>query len=120
MGGQICPDTVGVRECRRDLAAVLRHVERLKPAIAPSEHLALGERPGRPVFQVAHASRAALSFVKNALSSAPEAASLKPVNVPSPAISFAVRMNPPQAERASAPPTLMRRTPMPARSFTEW
>ena len=31
-----------------------------------------------------------------------------------------MRMKPPQAERASAPPTLMRRTPMPARSLTVW
>ena len=54
------------------------------------------------------------------LSSPPFAASLKPSNEPCSAIAFAVRMKPPQAERASAPPTLMRRTPMPARSVTVW
>jgi len=33
-------------------------------------------------------------------------------------ICFAARMKPPQAERASEPPTLMRRTPIAARSLT--
>src|SRR6185295_18726429 len=107
-------------ERRRDVGAVLGNLERLQPAIAPFQHLALGKRARRPVFQVAHASRAALSLEKNAFSSAPEAASLKPVNVPCSAISFAMRMKPPQAERASAPPTLIRRTPIAARSLTEW
>src|SRR5438067_789979 len=106
-------------EGRRDVTSMLRHIERLQPAVAPVQDLALGKRRRRPVFQVAHASRAALSLEKNAFSSAPEAASLKPANVPCSAISFAIRMKPPQAERASAPPTLMRRTPIAARSLTE-
>jgi hypothetical protein len=50
-------------------------------------------------------------------SSRPFAASLKPSKRPSSAISFAVRMNPPHAERASAPPTLTRLTPSASASF---
>ena len=41
-----------------------------------------------------------------------------PVNVPSVAISAAARRNPVQAARASAPPTLMRRTPASASALT--
>src|SRR4051812_14102139 len=120
MRRQISPGVISARQRGPELAAVLAYIKWLQPTVAALQHLALWERPRRPVNENAHALRAGLSLVKMPLSSAPEAASLKPVNVPSPAISFAIRMKPPQAERASAPPTLMRRTPMLARSATEW
>ncbi len=44
--------------------------------------------------------------------------SWKPVNVPASAISRATSRNPPQAARASVPPTLIRRTPSAAASAT--
>ncbi len=50
--------------------------------------------------------------------SAEEAAPARPVNVPSPAISVAARIKPAHAILASAPPTLIRRTPTAARSAT--
>src|SRR6185503_15951011 len=118
-GRQPGPHVIGAEDRRRDLGAVARNVERLEPAVAPFQHLALRKRWRRPVGEVVHASRAALSLVKKPLSSPLLAASLKPANEPC-SISFAMRMKPPQAERASAPPTLMRRTPMLARSLTVW
>ncbi len=51
------------------------------------------------------------SPAKMEFSSWPGAASLNPSNFPSATSNFAARMNPPQAERASAPPTLTRLTP---------
>src|SRR3954454_23680099 len=119
MRRQIGPHVVRARQRGPEVGAVPRQVERLEPAVAALQHLALRERPRRPVRKIAHAPGAALSLVKNALSSPPFAASLKPVNVTCWAISFAMRMKPPQAERANAPPTLMRRTPIAARSEIE-
>jgi indolepyruvate ferredoxin oxidoreductase, alpha subunit len=58
------------------------------------------------------------SYLRPLTMSAPGAASAKPLKLPGPAISCAMRMKPPQAERASAPPTLMRRTPSSVRSRT--
>ena len=46
------------------------------------------------------------------------AASAKALKLPASMICFAARMNPPHAERASDPPTLMRRTPSSAQSLT--
>src|SRR6185369_6300759 len=117
---QIGPHIMRARERGRDVGAVFAHIERLQPPVIALERLARRKRRRRPARQLSHDSRAALSLVKKPFSSPPFAASLKPANVPCSAISFAMRMKPPQAERASAPPTLMRRTPIAARSETEW
>src|SRR5216684_2742257 len=58
------------------------------------------------------------SWRKKPLSSANGTASARASKVPASAMARAARMKPPQAARASAPPTLMRRTPISARSFT--
>ena len=51
-------------------------------------------------------------------SALPEAASANPSNLPCAASIWAEHMKPPHAERARAPPTLMRRTPNAAMSAT--
>src|SRR5262245_12842733 len=58
------------------------------------------------------------SSAKNLLSSALLTRPPKPSNLPSLAISVATLMKALIATRASEPPTLMRRTPIPARSLT--
>src|SRR5688572_17140965 len=61
---------------------------------------------------LAHAGREALLFAANApLISGNGTARARAANVPCLAISRAASRNPPQAARASAPPTLIRRTP---------
>src|SRR4051812_3154474 len=115
---QIVPNLIRTRQRCREIIAVSCDFKRLKPAIAPLQNFAVRKRRRGPVLQIAHASRAALSLLKKPLSSPPFAASLKPSNEPCSAIDLAVRMKPPQAERASAPPTLMRRTPIAAMSAT--
>src|SRR5712692_3946462 len=58
------------------------------------------------------------SWRKKPLSSANATASARASKLPASAMARAARTKPPQAARASAPPTLMRRTPISARSFT--
>src|SRR5665213_2097910 len=75
--------------------------------------------PGLRMNVVAHGLvRRARSSWKNLLSSAFVIMPAKPSNLPSLAISVAVLMKACMATRASEPPTLMRRTPMSARSAT--
>src|SRR6185437_1213499 len=75
--------------------------------------------PGLRMDVVTHGLiRRARSSRKNLLSSAFVIMTAKPSNVPSLAISVAVLMKACVATRASEPPTLMRRTPMSARSLT--
>src|SRR6202034_3287764 len=73
-------------------------------------------------FRIGHGSRHQLSFLrsslKNLFSSGLLTRPAKPSNLPSWAISVAVLMNACMATRASEPPTLMRRTPIPAMSPT--
>ena len=57
------------------------------------------------------------SSLKNLFSSGLEISPAKPSNLPSLAISVAVRMKACMATRASEPPTLIRRTPIAARSL---
>src|SRR5437588_7445510 len=66
----------------------------------------------------AHGRPRSRSFRKKPLRSATAAASANASKLPVSAMARAARMKPPQAARASAPPTLMRRTPSSARSLT--
>src|SRR5215510_3259604 len=84
--------------------------EPLDPAVAAVERY----RPG-----AAHRHRFFKSSLKKRLSSALGTVPLKLANLPVSAISRADRMMAVQATRASVPPTLILRTPSPARSSTE-
>src|SRR5215469_5290484 len=84
-------------------------------------------RDGQPDRLAGHrmrfgCSHAEVSFfrssLKNLFSSGLLISPAKPSNLPSRAISVATRMKACMATRASEPPTLMRRTPIPARSAT--
>ena len=75
----------------------------------PRRRIACWRPTDAPVF--AHLSRRLTSSVKKAFSRGKGAASARAWKVPGPAISSAARRNAPQAARARAAPTLMRRTP---------
>src|SRR5579872_619453 len=131
VGRDVSPEPVMAGEDRPQVCRMFRR-ELFEMAVAPLERHRTGSRRGRLVldaqpdrlagqwmrFGCGHHTGVPLSSLKNLLSSALVMRPAKPSNLPSLAISVAVRMKACMATRASEPPTLMRRTPIAARSAT--